>query len=63
MVLCDIDSTIYTKIKKQKIDKEKIVYLHRLFRDDDESIAKQDIKLTTSSSINFVFDRLISYAK
>jgi len=35
--------------QKNKIDKEKIIYLHRLFRDDDdESIAKQDIKLTTS---------------
>ena len=55
---------IWIELKEIKIRrKNKRLILHRLFLDDDESIAKQDIKLTISSSTNFVFDPLISFKR
>jgi hypothetical protein len=57
VILVELTSIISNKIQR----KNQGIVLHRLFRDDEESIAKQDIKLAISSSTNFVFDRLISF--
>ncbi len=43
--------------------KTKKIFLHRVFRDDEESIAKHDIKFTISSSTNLLLNRLTSYTK